>query len=87
MLTQPKSSKVIKVSPLDSYRLKLIFENEEIRIFDVTPYLTKGIFVELQDPNYFRQVKPFFGGVQWPNEQDFSRDTLYLLSHPAPTPS
>jgi hypothetical protein len=35
---------------------------------------------ELQSIAYFQQVKPFFGGVQWPNEQDFSPDTLYLTS-------
>jgi hypothetical protein len=80
------SPKVLHVQPLENYRLKLTFDNQEIRIFDITPYLTKGIFTELNDPHYFRQVKPFFGGIQWPNEQDLSRDTLYILSSPVPTP-
>jgi hypothetical protein len=82
MLAQTISPKVLNVQPLENYQLKLTFDNAEIRIFDVTPYLEKGIFTELKDPNYFRQVKLFFGGIQWPNEQDFSRDTLYLLSQP-----
>jgi hypothetical protein len=75
---------IIQVQPLENHRLKLTFETQENRIFDVTPYLTQGIFTELKDPNYFRQVQLFFGGIQWPNEQDFSRDTLYLLSQPEP---
>jgi hypothetical protein len=86
MLTQTTSPKVLNVQPLENHRLKLTFDNTEIRIFDVTPYLDKGIFTELKDPNYFHQVKPFFGGIQWPNEQDFSRDTLYLQSHPPTSP-
>ena len=75
------SPKVIRVQALDQHHLRLIFDNNEIRIFDVTPYLSKGIFAELKAIHYFQKVKPFFGGIQWPNEQDFSPDTLYLLSH------
>jgi Protein of unknown function (DUF2442) len=85
MLTQTTSPKILNVQSLENYRLKLTFDNAEIRIFDVKPYLTKGIFTELTNLTYFHQVKPFFGGIQWPNEQDFSRDTLYLLSQPEPS--
>ncbi len=72
--------KVVQVQPQDDYRLRLEFDNGETRLFDVTPYLDRGIFTELRFLAYFQQVKPFFGGVQWPNEQDFSPDTLYLTS-------
>ncbi|MCY7407287.1 MAG: DUF2442 domain-containing protein [Alkalinema sp. CAN_BIN05] len=74
------SPKVLQVEPLDHYQLRLFFDNNEVRIFDVMPYLDKGIFTELKSVQYFQSVKSVFGGVQWPNEQDFSRDTLYLLS-------
>jgi hypothetical protein len=49
-------------------------------VFDVRPYLDKGIFVELKDINYFRQVRVAFNTVQWPHEQDFAPETLYLES-------
>lgn len=74
------SPKVIKVEPLADFKLRLFFENGEVRCFDVSPYLDKGIFTELQNIHYFKQVKPFFGGVQWLHEQDLSADTLYLKS-------
>ena len=35
---------VKQVHPLDDYRLELVFENGERRIFDVKPYLQRGIF-------------------------------------------
>lgn len=74
------SPKVIKVEALVNSQLRLFFDNGEIRVFDVSPYLEKGIFKELQISHYFERVKPFFGGVQWPNEQDFGPDTLFLES-------
>jgi hypothetical protein len=70
---------VEKVEPLDNYKLKLFFTNGELKIFDVSPYLDKGIFSELKDDNYFRKVKVVSGAVEWPHEQDFSNDTLFLL--------
>lgn len=76
------SAKVIKVEPLENYQLRLTFSNGEIRRFDVTPYLNKGIFTELQNIEYFQQIQLSFGRIQWPHEQDFSPDTLYLTSQP-----
>jgi len=73
---------VIDVEVKQKYILKLAFENKEVRIFDVSPFLDKGIFSELKDINYFKQVKVAFGAIEWPHEQDFSKDTLYLLSTP-----
>ena len=67
------------VEAIENYKLQLQFENGEQKIFDVAPYLDKGIFVELKDKSYFKQVRVAFGSIEWPHEQDFSRDTLYLL--------
>ena len=72
--------RVVSVEAIQGSQLKLSFENNEIKVFDVTPFLEKGIFKELQDFNYFKQATVAFGSVEWPNEQDFSNDTLYLLS-------
>ena len=74
--------KVLIVIPLENFKLRLHLDNNEVRIFDTKPYLEKGIFQELKNSHYFQQVRTFFGGVQWPNEQDFSPDTLYLESIP-----
>ena len=70
---------------LGNYKLKVHFDNGEVKEFDVSPFLEKGIFVELKDEEYFSQVSVAFGAVQWPNEQDFSNDTLYLMGSAFPT--
>jgi hypothetical protein len=60
----------------------LTFTNNEIRLFDVKPYLDRGFFQELQDFHNFNSVRPCLGSVQWRNGQDFCPDTLYLESVP-----
>ena len=51
-------------------------------MFDVAPYLDKGIFTELRDPSHFRSVRPAFGAIAWPNEHDFGPESLYVESRP-----
>lgn len=68
--------KVISVSPKDNYKVFVTLSNGKKGEFDVLPYLEKGIFKELKDKNYFSQVKIVFGGIAWPNSQDFSGNTI-----------
>ncbi|MDY0164876.1 DUF2442 domain-containing protein [Desulfobotulus sp.] len=68
--------KVKKVNANDDYTLFVELSDGRTGIFDVKPYLDKGVFKQLQDKNYFKQVKPFFCGIIWPNEQDLSAETI-----------
>ena len=70
--------RIKKVKPNPDYTITLTFENGEIKIFDVKPYLDKGIFKELKEMSLFNSVKPFLGSIQWKNGQDFCPDTLYI---------
>ena len=70
------------VRPLDDYRLEVEFENGERRIFDVTPYLHRGVFVRLQNRATFHAARVVVGSVEWPGGLDLSYDTLYLESQP-----
>lgn len=76
--------KVTAVHPCPDFRLKVTFDNNEIRYFDVSPYMDKGIFKELRNETYFKRVAVRFDGVAWPNHQDLSPDTLYLLGRSEP---
>ena len=77
--------RVKKVSPGKDFTLILVFDNGEQRIFDVKPYLDKGVFRELKNPQFFNSVRPFLGSIQWKNGQDLCPDTLYLDSIPVQT--
>ena len=68
---------VKEVKPIDNYKLILTFENNEVKIFDMIPYLDKGIFQELKDENLFKAVKVSFDSIEWPTEADIDPETLY----------
>jgi len=72
--------RVKAVKPNADYTLTLTFMNDEVKVFDVKPYLDKGIFKELRELSIFNSVKPYLGSIQWQNGQDFCPDTLYLDS-------
>lgn len=69
---------VIDFEILADYEIKITLSNGKKGIFDVKPYLEKGIFTELKDYNYFKKVKIQFGTITWPHEQDFSPETMEI---------
>lgn len=72
--------RVKEVHPEDDFKLRVIFTDASSGIFDCSPYLSIGVFRELQDPAYFNQVTVQGGTVVWPHEQDFCPDTIYVES-------
>lgn len=72
--------RVKAVETEDDYKLRIVFTDDSIGVFDCNPYLEIGVFKELQDSSYFNQVKVHDGTVTWPHKQDFCPDTIYLES-------
>lgn len=72
--------RVVEVTSLDGYRLRILFNNGERRIFDVSPYITYPAFKRLANIAYFSLVRPDHGTVVWPDDIDFCPDTVYLES-------
>jgi hypothetical protein len=73
---------VTSVRALDDYELEVSFENGERRVFDVKPYLSRGIFARLQDRSLFQAARAVAGSVEWPGGLDLSYETLYIESQP-----
>jgi hypothetical protein len=71
---------VKKVKPVNDYKLELTFENNEIRIFDVKPYLDTGLFRTLKDERFFKMVKVSYDTIEWPNGIDLDPEVLYKKS-------
>ncbi len=79
---------VISAKPDKDFRVRVVLSNGRTGTFDVSPYLDKGIFVELKDPKYFRKVRAAYGGIAWPHGQDFSPETIeYELQEDSPSES
>ena len=72
--------RVLKLQAQPGHRLLLNFDNGETRVFDLTPWLDKGVFRALRDSPDFALAQVVDGSVEWPGEIDLSYDTLYLRS-------
>lgn len=59
------------------HKLYVKFKNDRAKLFDMKPYLNKGVFKELKNESYLNKVRIISGGIEWPHEQDLSADTLY----------
>lgn len=55
---------VIGVKPLDNYVLELMFENKEVRLFDMKEYLDFCIFTLLRDVDFFNKVHVSFDSIE-----------------------
>ena len=64
------------VEPKPDYVIYVEIEDGRKGLFDMKPYLDKGLFKELVDTNYFKQVGIFMGAVCWPNKQDIAPESL-----------
>ncbi len=82
---QKMMPRVVDVEPLAGYRLRLAFADGEIRIFDVSPLLGRGIFQRLRDEAVFYEAYIEAGSVEWPAGVGLHHDTLYLKSTPEET--
>ena len=71
---------VIDVKPLSDHQLLLTFENGEKRMFDMKPYLDKGIYKDLKDENKFKSVRVSFDSIEWCNQADIDPEFLYEKS-------
>jgi hypothetical protein len=75
---------VISVEPLENYRLMVTLSDGRRGIFDVSPYLSEGVFSELKDHQYFNRVYVAYDTVVWPHEQDIDPELIEMELQPAP---
>ena len=71
---------IIKVEPTNDYELILTFDNGEIKIKDMKPYLDNGVFQQLKNLPFFESVELKYGTVSWGDSIDMCPDSLYMSS-------
>ena len=70
----------VDVKPMDDFRLILTFDNGEVRLFDVTPYLDDTFFSPLRNPKIFNTVRINPISIEWDGGIDICPDELYYNS-------
>lgn len=64
------------------YTLKITFNNGEMRLFNVRPYLAYPAFEALKMIGLFMQARVAHNTVIWNEEVDMAPESLYLESTP-----
>lgn len=77
-----KRPTAIRVTPNNDFTLTVKFDNNEIRLFDVKPYIKGTWFGELSDIALFNSVHIAGLSIEWANGQDICPDDLYYNSVP-----
>ena len=70
------------VEASEGHKLIIRFDNDECRVFNVTPLLSTGRFCELSSPQEFEKVRVDFDTVAWENGLDLDPEYLYEHSEP-----
>lgn len=73
---------VKQVQALPQQRIKIFYDNGEIKIFDVSPYIKGSWFGKLANPDTFATVRPCGDTVVWCDGQDIAPHELYENSIP-----
>jgi len=68
--------KITEIAPNDNYTITIKLDDGRIGILDIAEYLEMGVFKELKNIEYFRQVKNHGRYIAWPNEQDLCADSI-----------
>ena len=68
---------VTKVIPEKNYQLLLEFNNGELKLFDVKPYIKGTWFGKLSNEMYFKTVRTNGFNIEWQDGQDICPDDLY----------
>lgn len=74
---------VVKAEYIDGYRLRLFFNNGEVRIADLDSSLVGEVFEPLRDVNLFKRFCIKFNTVEWENGADFAPEYLYEIGRAA----
>lgn len=73
---------VTHVETMPNFQLRLEFDNGEIRVFDMGPFLSRasGVFEPLREMANFRRAFVAQGTVCWPSDVDLDPELLYQQS-------
>ena len=79
--------RITKVEYVSGYKLKLTFDNREVRVVDLSEKIkhAKGVFLPLKDLEYFKKVAvdDCELSIYWPNGADICPDVLYAMGRKA----
>ncbi len=74
--------RIIAIEYLQNHKFLLRFSNDELKIFNLKPYLQYPVYQALEDETFCAKATVFNGTIKWDEVIDFDPDTLYMESVP-----
>ena len=71
---------VKSVNPLGGYKLQLVFDNNEVKVLDMTPFLSDPFWASIAPEPLFRTAKADGMSISWCNGVDLSPEDAYAFS-------
>lgn len=73
--------KVIDAKVFNNHTLIITFSNNEVKLFDIKPYLKEEVFISLKDITNFSNFHiDELGSIEWESGASLSFNTLYIDS-------
>ena len=69
--------KPVKVEVLNDYKLKIMIDNDEEKIYDMKKNLKESFYFKLNDLEYFKNVKVSGITLEWEDGEDIDPNELY----------
>ena len=73
---------VVKAEYLNEYKIKLCFNNDVIKVVDLSDSLNGEAFSPLKNTDYFKSFTVKFNTIEWENGADFAPEYLYEIGVP-----
>jgi len=64
---------------LDNYRIKLTFNNGEIKKVDLQNELKGSVYEPLRKLDYFKKFQVKYNTIEWANGADYAPEYLYAI--------
>ena len=68
------------VEVLDNYQIKVTYENEKVKIYDMKKNLDYEAFKNLKNYELFKKVHPAGETIEWETGEDVNPEDLYYNS-------
>ena len=68
---------VIKAEYLSGYRIKLWFNNQVVKVVDLSNSLNGEVFQPLKNIDFFKRFTIKFNTIEWENGADIAPEYLY----------
>jgi hypothetical protein len=80
---------VASVSPLETYVIRVVFDDGDVRDVDIEPLLEGPVFRPLRDREEFVRVRvdEQTHAIAWPTGADLDPDVIYGIALPARQPA